>query len=173
MRISRITPATRCMLRRTSACGIPVVADSCSDVVVRRLRAVAERQRVVAENDPPPRTHVEQRVERNRAQRFACRRQPLRAEIAADQAGVGLADLDERLARAVMRHADDVEAPVGDALTEDGEVKHLGIESDVNGYPASQLLLHAAEAGAIRESSRVNRDRDRCVTSSLGTANVA
>ena len=99
------------------------------DVVVRRLLAASERQRVVEKMISRLRAHVDQRVERQSRELFACRRQPLGTEIAANQAGVGLTDLDERLARTVVRHADHVEALIGDALPEDGEVKHLGVES--------------------------------------------
>ena len=109
--ISRITPATRCMLRRTSACGIPVVAESCSDVVVRRL--LRSPSGSVSLRKCAARLGTCRSARRTGRECSPRRRLPARPEVAANQAGVGLADLDERLAGAVVRHRDHVEALMG------------------------------------------------------------
>jgi hypothetical protein len=85
---------------------------------------IGERQRVVQEMVRRLGAHRDQALEGDRRESLPRRHLHLRPKVAADQAGIGLADLDERFTRAVVRHADHVEALVGDAVAEDRKMDH-------------------------------------------------
>ncbi len=80
-------------------------------IIVRSLRGVAEGQGIVSEVVGG--AHADFNQLRSRKCRKSVSPGLLIAEVASDQAAVGLTDFNERLAGAVMRHASDVEALVG------------------------------------------------------------
>src|SRR4029453_12437838 len=56
----------------------------------------------------------------------ACPLLNLRSQVSPDQAGIRLADLDERLPRSIVRDGDDIEALVRNAVTQQRNVQHNG-----------------------------------------------
>ena len=111
-------------------------------VVGRRLLTIAERQRVVQEMIRGFAAHRDQPRERHPRQLLSRRRLPLRPQVAPDQAGVRLADFDEWLARLIVRHGDDVEALVGNAVAEDGEVEHRDESTSLPTLPRCHHRAH-------------------------------
>ncbi len=103
------------------------------DVVVRPLRLVAERQRVVQEHVGGIPTDLDEARHGHLRQRRTHR--VLRQQIPADQADIRLADLDERLARAVMRRPDDVQALIGAAAAKKRDMEHGDSLSQVRRVP--------------------------------------
>ena len=86
------------------------------DVIIRRLRVVADGQRIIDEMIGGPGANLKQFCCRERRKRFTIRL--LIEQIATNQSAVGLADLNERLARAVVRQSHDIQTLVSSAFSE-------------------------------------------------------
>lgn len=118
------------------------------DVVIRRLRLVADRERLPLEEVSRARAQREQLPDRDGRQRAPRRVLRRRSQISPNQAGVRLADLDERLASPMMRDAHEIEAAVWNAVTKDGQVEHgdsCGARRSALGPPGSGVLLRDEE----------------------------
>src|SRR4029450_7317945 len=86
-----------------------------TDIVVRRLHRVAQRQCVIYKMRSGVTADVDKFSRRKFPELSLCT--VLVSEVAADQPAVRLADFDEFLASSVMRHTRYVQALVGFALT--------------------------------------------------------
>jgi hypothetical protein len=86
------------------------------DVIVGPLTRIAERERVVEENPRGAVADRNQIIERNSRERGPGLCLTAGPEVSPDETGVGLADLDERLARPVVRDANDIEALIRNAV---------------------------------------------------------
>ncbi len=93
-------------------------------VLLGRLGDVAQGQRVVHERKGGAGADIPEVSRGERIEGRAHRRLPLLQQVAAHEAGVRLGQLDERLPRAEVRHADRLDAPVRAAAPQDGQVEH-------------------------------------------------
>ena len=92
-------------------------------IIVRRLRVVADGQRVIEENIRRPARNGDQFSSRKRVQRLSWR--SLIKKITPDEPDVGNTDLDKIFPSPIMRRADGIQAAVGNAFAQDRNVQHV------------------------------------------------
>jgi hypothetical protein len=95
-----------------------------ADVLVGRLRPFAERQGGAHECLGRPAAQRDELAGGEGLERRPHGGLALREEVPPHEAGVGLGQLDERLAGAEVGHPDGLHAAVGPAAAEDGQVEH-------------------------------------------------
>ena len=112
------------MFRRTITCGSPVVAESWRTYSSGVCGRLAERQRRGHEPLGRPRRERHQLAHGERRERRAHRLLRFLEQVAPDEAGVGLAQLDERLAGPEVDDPSHVDDAVGPPAAQHGQVQH-------------------------------------------------